>query len=259
MITQIPSADSIPKNPSLEAARGNIPGQTVIRRFARGTVTTSETLVGLTGASPVFQTSAAPVRARAGGNANDSAAGTGARTILVSGLDTNFNLISETITLTGASVSAQTTQSFRRVNFAYVASTGVYRGSNTGEVVIENTSGVLISDISAGAGQSNSSWFCVPSGYAYYVVGFNLTAASSKEVTVYVNIAEDADDVTTPFTGAKRRVSEYPSIGNNAPFTYTVPLRVRAKTDIWVSGFTSSTTADISVEYVGVLIEDGSP
>lgn len=56
-------------------------------------------------------------------SANDSSAGTGARTVLISGLNSNYDEISEIITLNGQT-EVNTTQLFLRVNDAIVKTTG---------------------------------------------------------------------------------------------------------------------------------------
>jgi len=46
-------------------------------------------------------------------SANDTSAGTGARTVLVSGLDANYNEVEETVTLNGQTQVATTTEFLR--------------------------------------------------------------------------------------------------------------------------------------------------
>ena len=56
-------------------------------------------------------------------SANDTASGTGARTVYVAGLDANHNEISEIVTLNGQT-AVLTTQFFLHINEAYVATAG---------------------------------------------------------------------------------------------------------------------------------------
>src|SRR6056300_570903 len=69
-------------------------------------------------------------------NAQDSASGTGARTITIQGLDNNFNEIEETVTVGGAA----TTLEFLRVYRAFVATAGSLN-TNIGDVLISTASG----------------------------------------------------------------------------------------------------------------------
>ena len=65
---------------------------------------------------------------------NDTSAGTGARTVLISGLDGDYNEISETITLNGQT-PVTTTNSFIRVNRAIVLTAGS-GGANAGIIYV---------------------------------------------------------------------------------------------------------------------------
>lgn len=56
-------------------------------------------------------------------NANDTANGTGARTVYVEGLDASHNVISETVTLNGQT-AVLTTKSYLHINNCYVATAG---------------------------------------------------------------------------------------------------------------------------------------
>ena len=67
-------------------------------------------------------------------SANDISAGTGARTIVVEGLDANYNEVSETVTMNGQTAVTMTTPMLR-LNYAYVASAGSGNGA-AGDIYI---------------------------------------------------------------------------------------------------------------------------
>jgi len=67
-------------------------------------------------------------------NANDTSNGTGARTIVVEGLDANYNEVSETVTMNGQTAVTMTAFLIR-INYAYVATAGSGNGA-AGDIYI---------------------------------------------------------------------------------------------------------------------------
>lgn len=102
---------------------------------------------------------------------NDTAAGSGARQLFLSGLDTNYNTISETVTLNGTTPVTSLNQ-YRRVNFAYVVASGSSNTAfNAGNITIRHTttSANVFVAMQAGRGQSNTTAYTVPAGKTGYI------------------------------------------------------------------------------------------
>lgn len=102
-------------------------------------------------------------------SANDASAGTGAGTIRITGLDTNYEVLQETVTLNGVTPVATVGQ-FRRVHTATVLTAGS-GGVNAGIITVRHTTttaNVFLS-ILAGRNQSNCSAYTVPAGYTAYM------------------------------------------------------------------------------------------
>ena len=134
-------------------------------------------------------TAAETLRVAAGGNANDTAAGTGARTISIEGLDAGFNRITETVTLNGALASVATTQSFLRVNYVEVLTVGTAGTSNVGIISIEGvTSSSIIGAIPIGLGSSKAAIYTVPTGFAAYITAIKVSVGlgDSSDVRLWV-------------------------------------------------------------------------
>ena len=68
---------------------------------------------------------------------NNTSAGTGARTVYIQGLDSDFNEISETVSLNGTT-PVTTSNFYSRINEAYVLTAGT-TGSNEGEISAQYT------------------------------------------------------------------------------------------------------------------------
>lgn len=111
-------------------------------------------------------------------SANDVAAGTGGRTLIIQGLDVNYKEISETVTLTGAT-PVLTTQQFLRINQATIASAGTGQ-TNAGNITITH-GGTTVEYIDAGYSITESLHYTVPLGYTLYQVyeRFNIVKKNS--------------------------------------------------------------------------------
>lgn len=115
--------------------------------------------------------SATQVRIKAG-NANDTAAGTGAREVYIEGLDANGLIVHETIATAGTSASSNSTYSYIRIYRAYVTSSGTYAsataGSHSADIVIENSAGtedwLTIDSTGFPKGQSEVGAVSIPDG-----------------------------------------------------------------------------------------------
>lgn len=116
-------------------------------------------------------------------SANDMAAGTGGRTATITGLDANFNPISETITLNG--VTPVTTQNtYLRVNSLMLATAGT-GGTNAGNITLRvQGAGAVQSVMLAGRSYAKSAIYTVPTGFTllvtdlYFNVGGNGNAVN---------------------------------------------------------------------------------
>jgi len=108
---------------NLQVARGQIPWHqsVVVFGYNPDVDTAVETVWPYGGILP-FPPNALQMKVSSD-NANDTAAGTGARTVYVEGLDANHNVISEIVTLNGQT-DVLTVQSFLHINNCYVLTAG---------------------------------------------------------------------------------------------------------------------------------------
>lgn len=153
----------------LEVAMGTVPGYS---------------LVSLTGRNPEINSAAAEDVCDQGGiyqfplaagtlsvkstNANDTSAGTGARTVKISGLDTNYDQITETVSLNGTTV-VTTSQSFLRVFSAIVVTAGS-TGSNEGAITVDKGADTL-AQIQISYNRSLMAIYTVPRAKTGYLHG----------------------------------------------------------------------------------------
>lgn len=198
--------------------------------------------------------SAATVMKVSSGSTNDTAAGTGARTILVQGLDADYNEAQEIVTLNGQT-EVNTTTSFLRVTRAYVLTAGsggtaagnIYVGVGT---VTTGVPATIYAQITLGENQTLMAIWTVPAGYTGYFDHFNV-ATGTTNANQYITIRA----VQKNFGGVFRTLIKQ-SIGSNgiADFVIKYPIEVQEKTDLEIrassSGSNNLVSADFSVIYI---------
>lgn len=129
-------------------------------------------------------------------SANDAAAGTGARTITVTGLDINFTAQSETVTLNGVT-GVSTTKSYRRILSLRVATAGSGL-ANAGAITATAATDTTVSArIEIGKNRSEMAIYTVPAGKtAYFMCWYgsigNTTINSSAELNMLIKFGCDA-------------------------------------------------------------------
>lgn len=207
-----------------------------------------------------FLTAASAVRIKAGGNANDTAAGSGARTIRVFGLDQNWNEAYEDITTAGASASSSTTTTFIRVYRAFVTSVGSYGGINAGNIDIETTGGALVARVPAATGQTRMAIYTVPRAHTAYLSVLRLSVFGGKTASVEFNIRGNANDTST--YSPHRIISQWDGLDSVVQFSADPPFIFPEYTDIWLTAKADGgVSTAVYAEFDGILIanEDGDP
>jgi hypothetical protein len=186
-------------------------------------------------------------------SADDDTGGAGAETVIIEGLDANFDFQTEEITLNGTTAVAAS-NTYIRVFRAYVGDVLTYRGNNTGAIIVRIASaGAKFCEIAATMGQTRQTGYCVPAGCELHIHDTHFHVDATKKITFHLWCAENADDVVTPFTGGKRNVHTYTGVEGSADISYIPSLVFPEKTDIWVDAETTSGTAECSAEWNGTL------
>lgn len=158
----------------LSIATGKFTGYSIVNKVGKNpdidTATVPEDVWGVGGAYTGFPDTTLETIELLSSDANDAAAGTGARTVQISGLDTNYSVITETVTLNGVTPVA-TVQQFRRAHTMRVVTAGS-GGVNAGIITARHstTEANVFVSIIAGLNQSNSSGYTVPAGFTAYLV-----------------------------------------------------------------------------------------
>ena len=268
-------ADAIlvrPTFPWLDISRGLASGIESIKKFGRATVDTTFSPLCFSGTTGgIYNTpqsgSATTLRIKAGGNANDTAAGSGAREVTLQGLDQNFEFATEAIATAGASASSATTTTFTRLFRAYVSASGTYAtvtaGSHAGDITIENGAGGTdwgtIDSTDFPKGQSEIGAYTVPAGKTGYVKLRNMSVNSGKTVDLVFFQRPSADDTSAPYAGMRAQ-SVVSSVTGGAIETFgsvEIPFGPYVgPTDIGFMGKVDVGTGSISVEFEIFLLDE---
>ena len=243
-------------------AHGNMDGMSPTHKFGKNDdVGTTYEPLSIGGIYRTPQVAGAvTVRVKAGGNANDTAAGSGAREVTVQGLDETGALVSEAITTAGASASSATTTTFIRIFRAYVSSSGTYAtasaGSHAAAIVIEDSGGVedwlTIWFTDFPRSQSQIGAYSVPLGKTAFVHEYVLTTDANKAVDFVFFKRESILDTAAPYQAMRTVVEE---IGIQGEFAGTFPggQKFTELTDIgWMVKAASAAivTADFEIQLV---------
>lgn len=174
-------------------------------------------------------------------SSQDGPAGSGTLTILIQGLDTNYELQEESITLNGTNpVLGQLT--FSRV-FRANAVTG---DTNVGDVNI-SIGGSLVAQIAAEYGQTLQCAYTVPAGKTAYLKDFEASTSKNQEMIIGI--------FRRDFGGVFRVASTIALYQMSASHTFEVPVRMDEKTDIDVR-VKGSTNATVSCDFELILVDN---
>ena len=201
-------------DPYFDILIGNKNGYEVIKKFGRNAaVGTSFVPIAIGGIYQRKQpASATTLRIKAGGDANDTAAGTGARSIFLEGLDETGTLVQEELATAGASASSATTATFIRLFRAWVEDCGSYGGgSHVASITIEDSAGAAdwatIDATDTPEGQSEIGIYTVPKGYKAYVTNIYPTLEASKTVDLRFFKREGALTASAPYSARRSQIS----------------------------------------------------
>jgi len=152
------------------------------------TGTAPEDIWGGAGLYTGFPSAAEAVRITSS-SANDTAAGSGARTVFISGLDTNGNFLSETVTLSGTT-PAVSVGSYKRLNRAYVVTSGSSNTAfNAGTLTLQQnvTTANVFGIIDPGVNELRTTAYTIPAATTGVLTAFEasgLRASSTFNGTV---------------------------------------------------------------------------
>ena len=217
----------------LQVARGQITGHTALSIFGyQATVSNVAIPIWENATAYTFATSATALSI-----ASTSASDVSPAAVQISGLDINFNPISENVVLTGTSV-ATTINSYYRVNSLVMSGVASGQTSNAGVITAKQGSNIL-GQINTGIGKSQSSIYTVPNGYTFYLSIIEVNTSNSYTSSNIVTYRVQATDNNS---GVTRTVLQQPFVSIYTINRSTEPFAYTSKTDVQWQLSTSTTT-----------------
>ena len=228
-------------------ADGKFVGHSIVNKFGRnpdidsGSVPEDIWLGG--GLYTGFPTGSAETVVVSSNSVNDSAAGTGARTVEIFGLDADYFEQNETITLVGDSAAASTGE-YIRVNRLIVRSAGA-SAHNSGNLEIRHSSTTanVFAEVSPTVNQTQIAAYTVPAGKTGYLRHVFVGIRGGNAVTV------DGSVLIRESGQVFRPVREF-TAANTAPYDQTiyggVPIPAKADIVIRVEASTANNVAVVA-------------
>ena len=144
-------------------------------------------------------------------------------TILIKGLDANYDEISETITLTASPVTQTTTKQYYRINdLVTVATPGGAFGNPANNISLTNAGNtVTYARIDAGSGKNQAAIYTVPRGYQFALTrisAFCASATQNNRTLAFRNVARLKTGVILRV--AQTEFLEQMIIDRQIPFVY---------------------------------------
>ena len=223
----------------LQVARGQIPGHSIRNLFG------TNPAIGTTFRTPWENNTALPFLSAEQNLSivSDSLSDT-AVSILVSGVDGDYNSVSETVALNGTTPVVTTNKFFRINDLLTVA------GNAVGNVTASH-GGTVYAKILAAHGRNQAAVFTVPLGHSFYlgrIDAFTATANNDTKIMTFRNRVTFGD-------GRVFNVAQTNFV-SRMDIARVLPFKVPAKATIEFQAKMSSQTADIGIFGDGFLIKE---
>lgn len=238
----------------LQVSRGQITMHSTVYKFGYSSVIDG-TLYPIwnLAANRVYLTTAATMKISSS-SANDTSSGTGARTVLLEGLNQNYEVISEVITLTGQTEVAST-KAYLRVTGITVLTMGsnggnagvIYAGTGT---VTAGVPAVVHELVPIGFNKEASGIYTVPAGYTAYleVGGLSCQDNGNGYVTGRLTVSNQG----SPFVTSAVTVFSTGQVNYSFPY----PIAIPEKSDVEARAVSSSGTNAVTSYFGFILVKN---
>ena len=242
----------------MRVANGDIADQSHNHKFGFNAAvgTTAET-VWLQGAAYTWPAAAAVLNVTSTDNTDDNAAGAGALTVLIEGLDANLAEVTSTVTLTGQTAATTGAVAFLRVNRMSVATSGA-NGTNTGIIYAftgASTTGTpdvattIRATIGATLSQTQQCFYTVPVNKKAFIQTITYTSTDVTNASTFDFLIR-----TTGSTVWLNKGRTYLKQGTHV-VQPEVPQVFAAGTDIDIQATASASTVEATAELDILLLD----
>ncbi len=231
----------------LQVSRGQIAFHEFVHKFGfNSSVSTSLATIWLQGGLYSYLGSASTLYISSS-STDDTGAGTGARTVTVSGLDNNFDEKIETVTLNGQAGVELNGSTWFRVN-RIVVNTAGSGGANAGVLYVGTeatpSGGVptnKYATVGIGDNQTLMMTYTIPRGYTAFITQKDVSASSSAGKFAILSL------VARPFGGVFNVKDRVLSSEGYSTISYPYPLKFTEKTDIEIRAQADSSGGTVTV------------
>jgi len=146
---------------------------------------------------------------------DDDSAGTGIQTLTIHGLDDNYSIIKETITMDGVTPVTTTTE-FLRVYRAFGETAGT-EGANVGTITITaSTAASVHGTLEIGRNQTQKTQFTIPASFFGLLLNLHVSALKNDQYVVDIRLREEGAVENTLFSF--QGIEVVPDINFTIPF-----------------------------------------
>ena len=194
-------------------------------------------------------------------NIQDGITGLGARKIKIFGVDSDFNSLTEEISLLGNGTVFSTNQ-FRRVFETHILESGTYHGANYNIIDTGvSGSGLVLSRIDGGGGTidtsdyglatSQQSIYTIPAGKTAYISRIAVSIDSNKTAEIFLFKVENDNGIFKP----REMLWRLDGFGEQYSLNLNSYIKINEKSDIWFRA-KASAAAIITVDYDLYLVDN---
>lgn len=229
----------------LQVARGKVRNASHINKFGYNT-SVGGSYEPITDLGTSVLPASAGVVSVVSADVNDDDGDTGARTVEIQGLDGNYNVLVETVTLNGTS-AVTTTGTFLRVFRMRVITSGTSE-TNEGNITA-SIGGSDVARILADKGQTLMAVYTVPAGKKAYLYKFQGSLSKNQEANFQIR--------TKTATGSWNVKGLWGVFSEGVTYDYGIPLEFPEKTDIQVRG-KAGATSEMGAIFDLLLVDDNT-
>lgn len=180
-------------------------------------------------------------------SANDAAAGTGARTVSISGIDSSYAIQTETIILNGAT-PVSLVNSYMTINSITVLTAGS-GGVTAGNLTLA-AGGVTHGYVLAGKNQSTSYIYAVPANYGVLIYDFYVSEEAASAGGNRAQISYNTNGGVTKIAFTMGTPTNFP-----LDMRFTIPIYLPAKTQFQGQFLSAAATSTVSAYSSAVLLD----
>jgi len=175
-----------------------------------------------------------------------SPAGTGIWSIRLTGLDTNYNIITEVVVMDGTT-NINTTLYFLRLNYveAVTAGTGLAAAGNI--TISNNAVSVTLAYIPTGYNNTLQAIYCVPANRTLHAKSIYWGEMETKDTDITIFYRE---------TGSNKpwlTRLEFKVLDDMKIHSFLAPLIFQAKTDLYIAARSAGAAGKVSAGLIGTL------